>query len=532
MTGVALGLAFLGGAAGGIGAVAFVAIAVLVRARWGPGRFADRVRVGAVMVVAVGLGTWRQAAVDPVVGPAWADLADAVTGTVASVPTDDGRWQRFDLAVTRFRTSESEEPGETENGWVAARALLRVTAPTSPRVGLGDALWMRGSVRPVEDQAPGYREFLRSRGIGGTVFASVVAIEATGRGWRRAIAEGGSRFTRTLTRAVPGDRGALLTGLVTGDDASLSDPRRDAFRATGTSHVTAVSGSNVGLLVGVLAVTGGSLGWRRRLPWQLLTVSAVWGYALLVGLGPPAVRAALFATGVVIAGRLGRRPDALTLLVLGAAAMAAIRPADLDTLSFRLSTVAALSLAVVADGRRPRTLGAWVVGGLAAAALAQMATLPILVPAFGTVVLTGIPANLLIGPLVAVAFPLAAAAGLLGLVVPAVGDAAAVVAGQVAGTVFAVVDTLAMGGRGDLAVGRPSDAASAVGAVSVLASLTLASRDGRRWSRRVAKRLGVAAGTGVARATGEVPLAASAAEPVALTGPDADAIVPRNAPIV
>ena len=52
---------------------------------------------------------------------------------------------------------------------------------------------------------------------------------------------------------------------------------------------------------------------------------------------------------------------------------------------------------------------------LTATVAAQLATLPVLLPAFGTVSLTSVPANIVAVPLVAIAMPLAALAAIAGL---------------------------------------------------------------------------------------------------------------------
>lgn len=436
------------------------------------------------IAVAATLGAWRQETRSPLPEAAWFDQAAAVRGIVDAVPVRDGRWQRLEVAVDRYRGEE---------GWHDGSARVAVVAPLTPRVRVGDEILLVGPVTAVEDEAPGYREYLRGRGCTATMFARTARVEVPGSGWRRAVAAGNERFAHALRRASPGDAGALLVGLVTGDDAALSDERRAAFRATGTSHITAVSGSNLGVLVAVFASAGGAAGWRRRWWWQVATVAGVWAYAVVVGLEPPVVRAALFASAVILAGRLGRRPDYLTLLVLGAALMVAVRPGDLWSLSFQLSFASALAIAAWVRSRPRGPLG-WLGTGLGATTLAQVATLPVLLPAFGTVALASIPANLLVGPLVAIAFPLAAVAGLVGLVVPPLGDALAVTAGLFADTVFAVVDTFGAGSGGSVEVGRPSLPARLLVGLLAGSVVLLASVEGRRFLGRLAARAGIGVG--------------------------------------
>lgn len=474
MIGIALGLACLAGAAFGwpmVIALGLVAATVAVSGARSGGRWWL-----AVAVVAAVAGAWRSAPARPVAAPAWAGVAEEVVGVVAAAPVATGRWQRFSVEVETYRQGDAWRPG---GGRVC------VAAGPYPIVSLGDRVRLTGAPRRIDDGSAANRAFLRSRGCGATMFARGAVVERTGSGWRRAVAGFRRGLTATLRRAAPGDAGALLSGLVTGDDHALSGARDDAFVATGTSHVTAVSGSNLALLVVVLSTAGGLLGVGRHVGWQALVVAGVWGYAVLVGLEPPAVRAALVATGVVLAARFGRRADVVTLIVLAAAAMVLVRPDDLWSLSFRLSFAASLALAVVAAPPEVAPREGLLLPALIATLAAQLATLPVLLPVFGTVSLVGVPANLLIAPAVAVAFPLAALAALVGVVSYPLAEAIAFPARLAAEAILRVVDALGEQPRAVQAIGELPPAAGVLVGAGVALVLAAVSRDGRAWARRL-----------------------------------------------
>ena len=139
----------------------------------------------------------------------------------------------------------------------------------------------------------------------------------------------------------------LLSGLVTGDDDGFSTERKDAFIRTGTTHLTAVSGSNLALVAGILATIGSATIGRHRVPWQLVTIIGVWAYALISGAQAPSVRAAIVATAAVLAFRVGRRPDFVTLILLAAGAMVLVEPrAD------RVSRISTLRRGLARPGTR------------------------------------------------------------------------------------------------------------------------------------------------------------------------------------
>ena len=105
--------------------------------------------------------------------------------------------------------------------------------------------------------------------------------------------------------------------------------------------------------------------------------------------------------------------------------MVLVEPRQIESLGFRLSVAASLALVLVLTGlmAKDRTSRLGVV--LTATVAAQLATLPVLLPAFGTVSLTSVPANIVAVPLVAIAMPLAALAAIAGLIWLPLGEAIA-----------------------------------------------------------------------------------------------------------
>jgi len=131
------------------------------------------------------------------------------------------------------------------------------------------------------------------------------------------------RFRSTLPRRAAAWSSALLLG----DRALLDEETTRVFRATGQTHLLAISGMHVALLIAI------ARGIERRLPGPgrrragPLAAAAILAYAGLAGGDPPVLRSALFATIVLLAPRSGGRPRlpellVLTLLILGAATAA------------------------------------------------------------------------------------------------------------------------------------------------------------------------------------------------------------------
>lgn len=428
------GAAFL--TAAGVGwravpGIGLIVIAMVVRRVTSDSRGGTILVAIMAMVFAV-IGAARSPAADP---PSLASLVGetAIRGqVVGGVSRANGR-QYYRLRSESVAT----EPGE----WTDVTAHLRVSGPSLPEVRSGDRVRLEALVTPLEAHAESYRSYLSRQGIGGTFSARSTVITGARSVVFHPFDAARMRIDTMLQGAVPGDGGALLAGLVTGDDDSLSDRRKDAFLVAGLTHVTAISGSNVALLITVLAGREPN-SRRQRKRWLLALVAAsIWCYAFVVQLEPPVVRASLVATLALVGVRLGRRPDYITLTMVTAVAMVLIRPEYVRVLGFQLSFVAATALLVVVESDEAGATGAsQVLNALKAVTVAHLAIMPLVLPIQQQVSLSAIPANLLVAPLVAITFAMGLVAAAAGLVWLPAGGAVASVAGILSAVILRIVD--------------------------------------------------------------------------------------------
>jgi len=180
----------------------------------------------------------------------------------------------------------------------------------------------------------------------------------------------------------------MLAALALGDRSRV-DPRTvQLLRATGTSHLLAISGFHVSV-VAMLAVHAG--GWVRRAgglwrpgglrSWEWLGgVALAFAYTLAADAPISAQRASgLLALGAV--GRwFGRRAEVEPLLGVVAVGVLLVDPGAVDSPSFQLSFGAILGLIRVAGPLQAalpqgRIVG-WLSGGVAATVGATVGTLP------------------------------------------------------------------------------------------------------------------------------------------------------------
>ena len=272
------------------------------------------------------------------------------------------------------------------------RAVARSAAAAALDERLaGERVTVIGSIqRPSR-----YERMLRHRHIAGRIVVDTVT------GWRpgdpaSAAANG---FRRTLAAGAEplGERhGSLLAGLTLGDDRHQPADMVEAFRASGLSHLLAVSGQNVAF---VLVIAGPVLTRLRFGPRLAATLAVLAAFALVTRAEPSVLRAVAMAGVAALGAALGRPASTVRALALGATGMVLVDPLLTTSLGFRLSVLGAAGIVVGAEPIERALPGPrWLAAPLAVTLAAQAAVAPLLVATFGGVPVASLPANLLAAP--------------------------------------------------------------------------------------------------------------------------------------
>jgi competence protein ComEC len=256
----------------------------------------------------------------------------------------------------------------------------------------GDRAVVRGVVEPFEQR----EDWAVARHLAGRL--RIESVTAVGGSAPHAGAANGVR--RVLERgaaSLPERHRALLAGLTLGDDRSQPAELTADFRASGLTHLLAVSGQNV---VFVLAVAGPLLRRLRIWPRFVVAVSVVAGFAFLTRFEPSVVRAAFVAGVALWASTSGRPSGGLRHLALAVCALLIVDPLLTRSIGFRLSVAACLGVLLLSGPIVARLPGPrWVREALGMTAGAQVAVAPVLVPVFGAMPLAALPANVAAAPL-------------------------------------------------------------------------------------------------------------------------------------
>jgi competence protein ComEC len=279
----------------------------------------------------------------------------------------------------------------------------------------GQRLAITGRLGPVPATS---RRRLAERHIAGRIDVTAVG------GWSDGspAARAANRVRRLLTRGAmsmsPAER-ALYTGLVIGDDRDEPPDLVDAFRASGLSHLTAVSGENVAFVLMAAAPVLRRRGLRGRM---VATVGLVAWFALLTRFEPSVLRAAMMAVLATAAWFLARPASPLRLLGLAVAALVLIDPLLVWSVGFWLSVGATFGIGVLARPIAARLPGPPALAAAVGVALAaQVGVAPIQLLVFGAPSVAALPANLLAVPVAGPVMVWGLTGGLVaGLVPPSV----------------------------------------------------------------------------------------------------------------
>ncbi len=398
------------------------------------------------------LAFWRvEAAQQPISPPYFLGQQQAVvTGRVVDDPEARSRNIRFTLAVDTIDLGSGPQE-------VSSRILVYAEPPPSlvsrreaPFFQYGDRMTAAGLLRrPKPFQGFDYPAYLESKGVSGVLWAREAQTETADQGGmvdsaRRGIFTFRGYLARSLNRNLTARQSALAQPLLLGLRGQLPPDVVDDFRDTGASHLLAISGLHVGvMMLLVMGLVSGTIGRGRHVYW-LAPLVVIWIYALTSGLPLSVVRAAMMGSTVLAAVALGRPRRVLPALAMAAAVMAGIDPRVLSQASFQLSFAAVAGIALVLplqpglaevvskrigsvhDVAWPRIWVAraavWLATALLVSVAATLATWPLVAYNFQRIPWMGIPVTVLALPILPFALMGSLATAFGGSIHPAAGQ--------------------------------------------------------------------------------------------------------------
>ncbi|RKZ33267.1 hypothetical protein DRQ33_04505, partial [bacterium] len=270
-------------------------------------------------------------------------------------------WTNFKY-VRSVRGIISNFPEYSENRWSAEMKLISVHngeqfMPSSgniriyfrePEKSLAYGQLWEFSTAPmsIEHKTGNYYKYLKRKNIDGIIWTtaeqSMLLDEDRGNILlRKIIAPLRNKITMAVMNSLPGERGALLEGMLLGGGRKLSPQTKSFFADTGVIHILAVSGLHIGIIAFALL-------WLLRTKIKLsyiwsvgIMVIILMGYSLLVQLRPSVLRASIMMVFLLSAPLVHRKSNPLNALAAAGLFILLFRPTDIYSPGFQLSFAAA-----------------------------------------------------------------------------------------------------------------------------------------------------------------------------------------------
>jgi ComEC/Rec2-related protein len=210
---------------------------------------------------------------------------------------------------------------------------------------------------------------------------------------------------------------SLGLGFLLGTRNSLPDEFNEKLNRTGLTHIVAVSGYNLTIIVEAVRRI---MGKKSRKTVLLVSLGLIGTFMLFTGMAPSIARAAIVSVVSLIAWYFGKKVNPLTVILISAGITAYLNPLYiwLD-LGWWLSVLAFAGVLIVGPliGERyfPKLKDRLVPAMLLETFSAQIMTLPLILSVFGRLSIISIPANLVVVPFIPLAMLLIFLTGILGM---------------------------------------------------------------------------------------------------------------------
>ena len=306
------------------------------------------------------------------------------------------------VGQSQLRTESIRFVAENSDG-----CLVLVTASRFSGVREGDSVEIKGGkisdLDDVRSFSKGYADYLKRRGISATWGFAEVKVENRGSEFLNKLH---NVVRRRIDRLFIEPDASVVKAMLLAERGTLPDGIVSNFRATGVSHVLAISGLHVSLLISLF------LGLLMLMPMRpvartIVIILMLWLYVVFIGAPISTVRAASFWTIVLMAARLHKLVSLPTVLLLTVTILLSISPLLIEEVGFQLSLSAVMGIFLILLIVRKWLLfwqgfAHFLVTLVMVSLGATLATAPIVAYHFGNIALVGVLANVLVVPVVPV----------------------------------------------------------------------------------------------------------------------------------
>lgn len=351
-----------------------------------------------IMVACFSLGLWRggsfYASLHPYRAAAYQKVRLTVTATEDATYAAGGQLSFMADTVTFDQPAYGKRPGKVTVKGYGELAVYK-----------GDRVEVSAKLYPTRGSALGSLSYATVHRVG----SHSTYIDA----FRR-------RFGAGLQTALPEPAAPFGMGLLIGQRSTLPDDIAQSLKMVGLTHIIAVSGYNLTIL---LTAARRLMGKRSKRASTIVALALMLGFIGLTGASASIVRAAVVSGLSLAAWYVGREVRPMVLLLLAAALTAGVSPLYVwSDIGWYLSFLAFFGILMLAPQLYRRIWGEKtppVLAGIAIETLcAEIMTIPLIMFIFGQVSLVGLLANVLVASFIPLAMLLCFVAGMAGWLLP------------------------------------------------------------------------------------------------------------------
>ena len=227
-----------------------------------------------------------------------------------------------------------------------------------------------------------------------------------------------------------GDYGGLAKGLLVNDKSDIDQGTENDFKRSGSSHILAVSGTHIALLMGAVELLLRKIEVKKKVRMMVVSILSIF-FLALTAFEASAVRSVLMLFAVYLCYILYEENDSITALFASVTAIILFSPFSVYDLGMWMSFFATLGILVVYPYfdekmpypkqenpfiRYPLRMLIGIAKALMLTVIANFFLLPIMWYFFGAISVSTLPCNLILGPIVTVLMPLCALSTVIGFI--------------------------------------------------------------------------------------------------------------------
>lgn len=309
---------------------------------------------------------------------------------------------------------------------------ILITADLYPRYDYGEVITGEGTLeKPGIINGFDYQSYLLTKKIFGVMYKPKIDSskqktesneqQTAGSRLKGALFKVKNKLEATISQIMPEPEASFMNGLILGERSNLSPELVNDFNRTGTTHIIALSGYNITIIIMAVNIAFGYLGKKRAF---LISLILTLFFVIMTGASASVVRASIMVSLVLAAPLLGRRAKSINILVLTAAVMLLFNPLILRyDLGFALSFLSISGLVLLspilikkfAKGRLAKT-PAEIKSPLIETLSAQTFAFPLILYSFSRVSLIAPLTNVLILPFIPLTMAMGFAVGFIGMI--------------------------------------------------------------------------------------------------------------------